>query len=118
MSAEIANNPGNIVTIKITGKLEQSELAQAQQSAAEILKKEGKKRMLVIAEDFQGWGRGDWGDLSGQMLLDQYVERLAIVGDKKWEDLSLLFTGKGIRRVAIEFFAPNDLAKAETWLAE
>ena len=117
MSAEIVNT-GNIVTLRVSGKLAQSELAAAQKSAVEILQKEGKKRVLVVAENFQGWGKGDWGDLSGQMVLDQHIDRMAIVGDKKWEDLALLFVGKGIRRVAIEYFSPADLARAQAWLAE
>jgi hypothetical protein len=117
MSAEIVSNPGNILTFKVSGRLDQPELAAAQKNAVEILRKQGKKRVLVIAENFQGWGKGDWGDLSGQMALDSYIDRMAIVGDKKWEDLALLFTGKGVRRVAIEYFSSADLDKAEAWLA-
>lgn len=71
MSVEIVNNPGNVLTFKISGKLNQPELAAAQQDAAKILQQEGKKRVLVVAEGFEGWGKGDWGDLSGQMLVDQ-----------------------------------------------
>jgi hypothetical protein len=117
MSAEIVNNPGNTLTFKVSGKLAQSELADVQKNAAEILRKEGKKHVLVIVEDFQGWGRGDWGDLSGQVAMDQYIDRMAIVGDKKWEDLALLFAGKGIRHVAIEYFSSAELGKAQAWLA-
>lgn len=118
MSAEIVNNPGNTVTLRVSGKLAQSELAVAQKNAVEILQKEGKKRLMVVVEDFQGWGKGDWGDLSGQAALDEQIDRMAIVGDKKWEDLALLFVGKGVRRVAIEYFSPANFDKAQTWLAE
>ena len=45
------------------------------------------------------------------------MDKIAIVGDQKWEDMALLFTGKGIRRVPIEYFPPADLVKARTWLA-
>jgi len=122
MSAEIVDTANNTVTLKITGKLDQSDLLAAQQQAIEILQKEGnprresKKHLLVIAENFQGWGKGDWGDLSGQMMMDPYIDKMAIVGDRKWESLTLLFTGKGIRRLPIEFFPPAELAKAQTWL--
>jgi hypothetical protein len=117
MSAEIVNNAGNSVTVRVSGKLSQSELAAAQKSAVEILEKEGKRRVLVVAENFQGWGKGDWGDLSGQAELDEHIDRMAIVGDKKWEDLAILFAGKGIRHIAIEYFPPTDFAKAQAWLA-
>ncbi len=117
MSAEIINDNESILTFKVSGKLDQPELAAAQKSAMEILRKEGKKSMLVIADEFQGWGKGNWGDLSGQAEMDPHIEKMAIVGDKKWEDLVLLFVGKGIRRVEIEYFAPADLARARAWLA-
>lgn len=117
MSAEIIENRGDTLTFKISGRLAQSELVEAQKSAAEILQKEGKKRLLVIADHFEGWGKGDWADLSGQMAMDPYIDRMAIVGEKKWENLALLFTGKGIRRVPIEYFGPAELDKAQAWLA-
>ncbi len=117
MSAEIINDDGNILTFKVSGKLAQPELAAAQKSAVEILRKEGKKGVLVIADGFLGWGKGDWADLSDQAAMDTHIEKMAIVGDKKWEDLVTLFVGKGIRQVAIEFFAPADLARAREWLA-
>ena len=117
MSAEIVNNLGDTLTFKISGKLSQAELADVQKTAAQILQREGTKHLLVIAENFQGWGKGDWGDLSGQLVMDQFIDRMAIVGDKKWKDLALLFAGKGIRRVAIEYFSPAELTTAQAWLA-
>ena len=76
--------------------LAQPELAALQQSAAGIIRQQGHVRMLIIAEDFQGWQKGDdWDDVSF-MENDPYIRKMAIVGEKKWEELALLFT------------APND----------
>jgi hypothetical protein len=117
MSAEIVSNTGGIITIKITGKLAQAELAASQKAAAEILRQQGRARLLVVADKFQGWEkRGDWGDLSGQAELDPYLEKMAIVGEQKWQDLALVFAGKGIRRVPVEYFSPADMDKARDWL--
>ena len=118
MSAEITNNRGRVLTVKVSGKLTQPELASAQKEALEIIQKEGAKRLLVVVEDFEGWGKGNWGDMSGQISMEPFVERMAIVGDRKWEGLALLFAGKGIRRLAIEYFPPSDLAKAEEWVTQ
>jgi len=117
MSAEIVNVSQNVLTLKVSGKLTQSELATAQHQAADILEKEGKKRMLVLVHDFQGWGKGDWGDLTGQAAIDPLIDRIAIVGEARWRDLALLFAGKGIRRVAIEYFPSAEVAQAQAWLA-
>ncbi|HXT39655.1 MAG TPA: STAS/SEC14 domain-containing protein [Candidatus Angelobacter sp.] len=116
MSAEIVNDTASTLTLKITGKLNQPELADAQKRVAELLQREGKKHLLIIAENFQGWGKGDWGDLSGQMMMEPYIDRMAIVGERKWENLTLMFTGKGIRRLPIEFFPTGEMSKAQAWL--
>jgi SpoIIAA-like len=116
MSAEIVNDQGDTLVFKITGTLAQSEFTAAQKDATEILQKSGTKHMLVLAEHFEGWGKGNWGDLSGQIEMEPYIDKMAIVGEEKWKSLALLFAGKGIRRMPIEFFAPADLAKAQAWL--
>jgi hypothetical protein len=117
MSAEIIDNTGGIVTAKITGKLTHPELVALQKSATDILRQRGKARLLVVAENFQGWEKGgDWGDLSFQMENDTHIEKMAIVGEKKWEDLALVFAAKGLRKFPIEYFQPADLAKARAWL--
>lgn len=119
MSAEIIDNTENILTARISGTLSHPKLAALQQAASEIINKQGKARLLVVAENFQGWQRGgDWGDLSFQLEHDAHIEKMAIVGDKKWEDLALVFASKGFRSFPIEYFATADLAKARAWLAE
>jgi hypothetical protein len=119
MSVEIIGNADGIVTVKVVGKLTQSEIARAQQQAIGIITRQGKIRLLVIAENFQGWeGGGDWGDVSFQAEYDEQIERMAIVGEKRWEDLTLIFVAKGFRGFPIEYFQPDDLPKARAWLAE
>jgi SpoIIAA-like len=118
MSAEILDADMGVLTIRISGKLRQSELSTAQKNAAEILKKRGGSSVLVLAEKFEGWEKGgDWGELSGQAQLDAQIDRMAIVGEKRWEDVALLFTGKGIRHIDIEYFSPTDLPRARSWLS-
>jgi hypothetical protein len=118
MSVEIVNTSDGVLTIRITGTLRKSELTAAQKNAAEILQKRGDSRLLVVAEKFEGWEKGgDWGDLSGQKKLDAQIDRMAIVGEKRWEDVALLFTGKGIRHIDIEYFSPTELSRARDWLS-
>ena len=62
MSAEIVDNAEGVLTIKISGKLRQSELTAAQKNAAKILEKRGGSRVLVMAEKFEGWKRGMTGE--------------------------------------------------------
>ncbi len=117
MSVEITHISDGAVTFRITGLLKFTEFAGAQERAAEIIRRQGKVRFLVLVENFAGTEKtGDWGDISFQADNDQFIEKIAIVGDQQWKDLALLFTGKGIRRIPIEFFPTTDLARAQAWL--
>jgi hypothetical protein len=119
MSAEIIDVSDRVVTFRITGQLTYSEFAAAQEHATDLIRRQGKMRFLVLVENFIGTAKaGNWGDLSFQAQNDPFIEKIAIVGDQKWEDLALLFTGKGVRPVAIEYFPPADLEKARTWVAD
>ncbi len=115
MSVEIVEVANGLVTLKLTGKLTRAEQADFQRRVVEIAEKEGKVNLLALAQEFEGWEKGDWGDLSAQAEFDRHIGKMAIVGDKKWNDLAVLFTGKGFRRVAIEMFP--DVEQARAWLA-
>ena len=117
MSVEIVNVTDKILTLKVAGKLTQPELAAAQKQAAGILQQQGRMSILVLTDGFQGWERGgDWGDLSFQMGNDTLIEKLAIVGEKQWEGLALLFASKGFRSFPVEYFPPTELNVARAWL--
>jgi hypothetical protein len=118
MGAQFLGIAGDILTIKVTGRLERAELAEAQRLATAAIRKHGPVRILVLSEDFRGWAKGgDWGDLSFQMDNDKHIAKMAVVAEENWEDLILMFTGKGLRPFPIEHFSPVDEAKARTWLA-
>lgn len=107
-----------IITVHVSGRLTFAEWRAAQESAAAWLSApDAGARMLVIVEDFLGWDRdGAWEDTSFQSRFDKQIDRLAIVGEKKWEDLVLMFVGKGLRRIEIEYFLPTEIERARAWL--
>ena len=119
MSAEITEYSDGILSARISGKLTHAELVALQHAASDLIKLEGKVRLLVIVENFQGWDRGgDWGDLSFMRENDQHMEKIAIVGDRKWEDFALIFTGKNYRECPVEYFQPEEIPQAQAWLME
>jgi hypothetical protein len=86
--------------------------------ATEFMKREGKIKILVLLEDFLGWERGaDWEDVNFQGEHDRDIEKIAIIGDEKWRNLVLAFTGKPFRPVEIEYFTPSQLEQARAWIA-
>jgi hypothetical protein len=118
MAAEVSGVDGAVVTLTVSGQLTQRELSAAQAEGARIIGSTGPIRILVLAQDFAGWEKGgDWDDFSFQMDHDDHIERMAIVGDEQWRDLTLLFTSQGLRPFPIEYFLPGRLAEARAWLA-
>lgn len=118
MGTRITSAADGIVTLRVSGRLTQRELADAQAETSRIIAVSGRIRILVLAEDFAGWEQdGKWSDFSFQQQHDDDIERMAIVGDERWRDLTLLFTSKGLRPFPIEFFVPARLAEAQAWLA-
>ncbi len=107
-----------VLTFRVTGLLKHSEFAVAQQQAGDLIRQRGKVRFLVLLEDLAGTEQGgDWGDVSFPMENDSLIEKIAVVGDKQWEEPVSLFIGRGIRRIPIQYFAPADLPKAKAWIA-
>ena len=119
MSAEIIEQSGDLLTIRVSGLLTQPDLASLQRTVGIHLNQQGKGRLLIMTEAFEGWQRGgNWGDVSFSAAHDAQIEKMAIVGEKQWEDLALMFASKGLRRFPIEYFGPLEVARARAWLAE
>ena len=108
---------GNTGVFHVSGKLAKQELEHAQNACEDVIKKIGNIKLLVILDNFAGWEEAEgWEDTSFAERNDQYIDKIAIVGDEKWRDMAYLFTLKGLRPVAIEFFKPDQEANARVWL--
>jgi hypothetical protein len=118
MAAELIELSGGLLMFIVSGKLGQAELAEAQRASAKTLRAHAKVRLLVLAENFEGWESGDWADMSFQEENDTKIECMAIVGDKRWKELVLAFVGQGLREFPIQYFEHGEVAKARAWLRE
>ena len=119
MGAILVDSQDHVITVTISGKLSRNQLAAVQAQGAKLIQKLGFACVLVLAPQFEGWEKeGDWGDLSFQYENDPLIRRIAIVADRKWEALALMFAGKGVRQPQIEFFSSDALAQARAWVAE
>ena len=104
---------------RISGVLKKAELDSAQAMAREEINKAGKIKVLLILDGFQGWEKGaDWGDMTFAVDHGDDIERIAIVGDPRWETETLMFTGAGFRQTQVKFFAADQAPQARAWLGE
>jgi hypothetical protein len=117
MGAEIVEVLGDLLTCKVTGRLSEQELAVVQNEVTAIIRQHDSVRILIITEDFEGWERGkEWDDFTFLSENDGKIERMAIVGEKKWEELTGAFVAKDLRAFPIEYFLPTDVGAALRWL--
>jgi hypothetical protein len=118
MPVEVIDASGKLLQAKVRGTLQRAEYDRMLQLAKDMITREGKMRVLVLLDGFEGWERHrDWGDVSFAIQEGRNIEKMAIVGDEKWRDETLAFTAAGFRPTAIEFFAASRLADAKRWLA-
>jgi SpoIIAA-like len=118
MPMEFEKAEGDVAVFRVSGKLAKAELDRAQRKCEELIKSIGAIKILVLTENFAGWGSGKgWEDTSFSDRNDPYIKKMAIVGDAKWRDLVHAFTLKGLRPVSIEYFEPQQETAARQWLA-
>ncbi|MBZ0274125.1 STAS/SEC14 domain-containing protein [bacterium] len=81
---------GNLVGLRISGKLTKQELDEIGERAQALAEAQGKLRLVVIMDDFHGWDsvKAAWEDLKLEGKLNKHVERVAMVGDKDWQRIS------------------------------
>jgi len=108
---------GDIIEVNVSGAVVKPEFDRIQ-AEFEPLLKEGPKKLLIILSDFQGWvdDSGDWSDISFGQRNDQYIQKMAFVGDLKWKMEIEMFTMKGFRKFPIEYFLSGQEDFARAWL--
>jgi hypothetical protein len=116
MRVSIDQESPRIIRVELTGRMDAKQWRASLDEVAKLLQPGEVTPMLVSAIGFEGWGAGEWDDFSFQKQHDAQVGRMAVVADRKWEDRAMLFTGKGLRALEIEFFTPDDLPRALLWL--
>lgn len=118
MGATIHQDDRGIWVLRVAGALRKEELDDAQAAFIEALGPDDDGKVLVmVADDFCGWVGGEvWGDMTFFVEHGDRIEKIAIVGDPKWETRMMMFTGAGLRRSAVKYFTGNQLAEAYAWL--
>jgi len=75
-----------------------------------------KLRVLFDMVDFHGWGqRALWDDLKFDIKHHGDIEKLAMVGDKKWEKGMSVFC-RPFTSAAIRYFDQSQIDAARAWL--
>ncbi len=112
----ITEGKENIVRFEVTGKLTQDDYDKLIPSWKATIARHGKVRLLFAMKDFHGWEPGAaWDDLQFDRKHGAQVERVAMVGGKKWQEwvtkIASWFVGADVR-----YFDLSKQTEAEKWV--
>jgi hypothetical protein len=112
------NNEGKTVAVHVSGKLVKGDYEHFVPEFERLVALHGKLRVLFDMTDFHGWSAGAvWEDTKFAMHHFGDIERLAMVGEKKWQEGMATFC-KPFTKATVKYFDHADASEASTWLAE
>jgi hypothetical protein len=113
-----AEPKGKILSVKLSGKLSKEDYEKFVPEVESLINSQGKIRILLQMHDFHGWTVGAlWEDIKFDMKHFKDIERLAMVGDRKWEAGMAAFC-KPFTSATVKFFERPKEAEALAWLKE
>ena len=111
-------NEGKVLAIQVSGKLTKADYVYFSPEFERLVSLNGKLRVLFDMTGFHGWeGSALWEDIKFDVKHFADIERLAMVGDKKWEHGMAMFC-KPFTKAKIRYFDHADVAEAHKWLEE
>lgn len=104
-----------MIEVALTGKLTKEAYDEFVPLTEQRIKQYGKIRMLVILHDFHGWDAGAlWEDIKFDVKHFNDIERLAIVGETKWEKGMAVFC-RPFTTAKIKYFDHSEIDAARQW---
>jgi hypothetical protein len=115
----IPTDSPKILGFKLTGKLHDEDYQTFVPSVETALAKaEGKVSLFAKFEDFQGWDlHAAWDDLKFGVRHYSDFGRIAMVGDKQWEEWMARFC-RPFTRATVKYFDACEEEAAWAWLRE
>lgn len=112
------NVVGKKMEVTATGKLEKSDYDTFVPAAEKQIKEHGKIRVLFVMHDFHGWTAGAlWEDIKFDVKHFNDIERVAIVGESKWEHGMAAFC-RPFTTAKVKYFDISKLDEARQWIDE
>jgi len=107
-----------VVGLKLCGKLHGADYKQFEPTMETILTAERKVRLFIHLEDFHGCDlHAVWDHLTFSLRHYSNFERIAMLGDRKWERWSARLC-KPFTRAKMKYFDRSEVDAAWNWLQE
>jgi hypothetical protein len=111
-------NGGKVLAVHVSGKLAKADYEHFVPEFERLVQQRGKLRVLFDMTALQGWDTGAaWEDIKFDIKHFSDIERLAIIGETKWQHGMAIFF-KPFTRATIRYFDHADAGEARKWLDE
>lgn len=109
---------GRVVKVIAAGKLTRRSYDSFTPELDGLIETHGKIRILFEMLDFDGWTMGAaWEDLKFGCKNFNHIERIAIVGDRKWEK-AMVIVCRPFTRAKLHYYDIVDVEVAMKWITE
>jgi hypothetical protein len=112
----IEKDDGKLLEVHVSGKLADEDYQHFVPQFERLVARHGKIRVLFEMSQFHGWeARALWDDIKFDIKHFKDIERLAMVGEKKWQKGMAAFC-KPFTTAAIRYFDHDQADAARAWL--
>ena len=109
---------GKVLSIQVSGKLTAADYVYFAPEFERLVQLNGKLRVLFDLTGFQGWEEGAlWEGMKFDFKHFADIERIAIIGEKTWEEGMANFH-KPFTKATIRYFDRAKTVQARKWLGE
>jgi hypothetical protein len=109
---------GKVLVVRAVGKLVKADYLPFVAEFERRVQKPRKQHVLFDMTGLQGWDAGAaWEDLKLDVKHFADIDRLAMIGDKKWQH-GMAIAFKPFTKAATRYFDETESAEARKWLEE
>ena len=109
---------GTIVTLKFREKLDKADYDTFVPMIETQMENNAPIRLLAELHDFEGWTAGAlWEDTKFAAKHFHDIERLAVVGESRWQKGITVFV-KPFTSADVRYFDINEIDRARKWVRE
>ncbi len=119
MSAILEQHPDRLLVLRVGGELKKVELDALQSAFVWKMAGAGMVKLLVLLKNFTGWERSEaWGETDFFFSHRNDIEKIAVVGNPRWDAQVLAFASPGLREGPMKLFPETSESEARAWLAQ
>jgi hypothetical protein len=109
---------GRVLAVHVSGKLVKADYERFVPEFERLVRQRGKLRVLFDMTSFHGWeASAAWEDIKFGVKHFADVERLAMIGEKRWQRGMATFC-KPFTKATVRYFDQADAADGRAWLRE